>query len=262
MSSRSRSNGSAAAAVGAEASRRSTARSAAGRACCSCSPDRDARVADRRRRSALAAATAAVFGAEAPELGEIARAVRRRVVDRGGGGIVGWSGSSPSRSLVSTSRGSGGSARTRRDGAISDHQQRRPTEAPTTIPTTNCTTLRMVVNGNMAVRTFRTLVIAITRPSGGMADTTDSKSVARKGVRVQIPPRAQKERPAQIRFRVTKSAASAAWLEARGPSERGDASMPCGGSLHLGGKDLCGSSRRAGGHGKRGSLQNAFTCRP
>src|SRR5882762_6178362 len=27
-------------------------------------------------------------------------------------------------------------------------------------------------------------------PSGGMADTTDSKSVARKGVRVQIPPRA------------------------------------------------------------------------
>src|ERR1700733_14463135 len=32
--------------------------------------------------------------------------------------------------------------------------------------------------------------VRITRPSGGMADTTDSKSVARKGVRVQIPPRA------------------------------------------------------------------------
>ena len=32
--------------------------------------------------------------------------------------------------------------------------------------------------------------ITSTRPSGGMADTTDSKSVARKGVRVQIPPRA------------------------------------------------------------------------
>src|SRR6202142_907215 len=28
-----------------------------------------------------------------------------------------------------------------------------------------------------------------TGPSGGMADTTDSKSVARKGVRVQVPPR-------------------------------------------------------------------------
>ena len=41
-----------------------------------------------------------------------------------GGGIVGWSGSSPSRTFVATSRGSGGSARTRRDGAISDHQER------------------------------------------------------------------------------------------------------------------------------------------
>ena len=31
---------------------------------------------------------------------------------------------------------------------------------------------------------------AFARPSGGMADTTDSKSVARKGVWVRIPPRA------------------------------------------------------------------------
>src|SRR4051794_20085730 len=43
-------------------------------------------------------------------------------------------------------------------------------------------------------------------PSGGMADTTDSKSVARKGVRVQIPPRAPTDlrvREATTRSRVT-----------------------------------------------------------
>ena len=43
----------------------------------------------------------------------------------------------------------------------------------------------IVPNGNMLGRASRGA-----RPSGGMADTTDSKSVARKGVRVQIPPRA------------------------------------------------------------------------
>ena len=104
------------------------------------------------------------------------------------GGIVGWSGSSPSNSLVSTSRGSGGSARTRRDGAMAI-MSAATTEAPTISPTTNCSMLRTVVNGNMAVRAVSHLD-RITRPSGGMADTTDSKSVARKGVRVQIPPRA------------------------------------------------------------------------
>src|SRR5262245_34673617 len=43
------------------------------------------------------------------------------------------------------------------------------------------------------------------RPSGGMADTADSKSVARKSVRVQIPPRApHARRPAFARPRVAR----------------------------------------------------------
>jgi hypothetical protein len=71
------------------------------------------------------------------------------------GGSVGWSGSSPSNSLVSTSRGSGGSARTRRDGAIAI-MSAATTEAPTTSPTTNCSTPRTVVNGNMVVRAVLT----------------------------------------------------------------------------------------------------------
>ena len=48
----------------------------------------------------------------------------------------------------------------------------------------------IVVNGNMGWNRVSGSVL-VTRPSGGMADTTDSKSVARKGVRVQIPPRAR-----------------------------------------------------------------------
>ena len=39
--------------------------------------------------------------------------------------------------------------------------------------------------------------VPVTRPSGGMADATDSKSVVRKGVWVRVPPRAPKSEPAQ-----------------------------------------------------------------
>ena len=50
---------------------------------------------------------------------------------------------------------------------------------------------------NMSQQLLKTLVLtgnlSHCRPGGGMADTEDSKSSALTGVRVQIPPRAQKK---------------------------------------------------------------------
>ena len=112
-----------------------------------------------------------------------------RTAARGAGGMVGCSGSCPSRSRVSASRDNGGSARTRRDGAMRIINN-AAADAPTMMPTTNSTTLWTVPKWHHGPDPFRTSRTKRSRPSGGMADTADSKSAARKGVRVQIPPRA------------------------------------------------------------------------
>ena len=140
--------------MGTRASRRSTAPSAVAPACSSRWPDRSTRVGD---GSALAARAVAARGRAAAARRARSRVYWRGCSARGGGGIVGCSGSWPSRSFVSTSRGSGGSARTRRDGAIRIINN-AAADAPTTMPTTNSTTLRMVPNGMMDPVRFTRLV--------------------------------------------------------------------------------------------------------
>ena len=107
---------------------------------------------------------------------------------RGGGGIVGCSGSWPSRSFASTSR---------RQRTLGPHAARRPDQdhqegGDRCADDDADDELHHAADGTEwhdgRVRTR--FVRRRPRPSGGMADTTDSKSVARKGVRVQIPPRA------------------------------------------------------------------------
>ncbi len=65
------------------------------------------------------------------------------------------------------------------------------TDAPTISPTTNGTTAKGYRTESRPGGMMHTTLL---RPSGGMADTTDSKSVARKGVWVQVPPRARRSR--------------------------------------------------------------------
>ncbi|MDQ1468506.1 MAG: hypothetical protein QOH10_2921, partial [Actinomycetota bacterium] len=155
-----------------------TAKNAAGPGCSSSS--RDGR--------GLSLAPAAALGAQASELGEIVRTVRRRVVvrrGRRGRGLVRILTEEEAGLDVARERMFGAHAARRCD---ENHQQRNQRRAHDQSDEER-QHAEIVLNGNMGSRAARTGAIR-PGPSGGMADTTDSKSVARKGVRVQIPPRA------------------------------------------------------------------------
>src|SRR5471030_2031084 len=93
---------------------------------------------------------------------------------------------------------------------------RAAADAPTTMPTTNSTTPRSVPKWHDGRVRFPPRAANDPRPSGGMADTTDSKSVARKGVRVQVPPRVPPDLHVYLCAILRQGAVGTAWSQDKG----------------------------------------------